>query len=91
MSGAEATKKKWLAPAVEDSREMCFQQGKAYVYEPRDEPGIIITEWPNGVVDRKCMRTLTKTRRWPDGCLESGPAEVEWDFPHWPKSTGPER
>ena len=47
----------WPEPADAASREMCFQQGKACVYEPEDEAGVILTEWPNGVVDRKYVRT----------------------------------
>ena len=78
----------WPEPADAASREMCFQQGKACVYEPEDEPGVIMTEWPNGVVDRKYVRTGTRTRRWPDGQLETGPAEADWPFPHWPRSAG---
>ncbi len=33
-----------VVPAVEDSREICFQQGKPCVYEPEEELGTIITE-----------------------------------------------
>ena len=87
MSGADETGKEWQIPAVEDSREVCFRQGKACVYTPEEEPGIIVTEWPNGVVDRKCLRNQTKTRRWPDGVSETGPADADWPFPHWPRAT----
>ena len=28
-----------------------FLVGKAFVYQPEDERGTIVTEWPNGVID----------------------------------------
>lgn len=89
MSTTQSTEMEWLVPAVEDSRQVCFGQGKAFVYEPKDEPGTIVTEWPNGVVDRKCLRRQTKTRRWPDGSEETGRADIRWPYPHWPRPTGP--
>ena len=87
MSEAQGPEDEWLVPAVEDNRQMCFEQGKACVYEPDDERGIIVTEWPNGVVDRTCLRTKTTTRRWPDGSEETGSEDGEWEFPHWPRPT----
>ena len=52
-----------LVPAIEHSREISFQQGSPCVYEPEDEPGIIVTEWPNGVGDHDLPEMKTRTRR----------------------------
>lgn len=71
-------------PAVEDSRAMCFQQGKPCIYASPDDPGVIITEWPNGTVDRKELAANTRTRHWPDGTIQTEPADAELTFPHWP-------
>ena len=75
---------RWLAPDSEDSREMCFEQGKPCIYEPEEELGVIVTEWPNGVVDRYTLATGARIRRWPDGTEDSSAAEGE-RFPHWPR------
>ncbi len=76
-----------IVPEVEDNREICFEQGKPCVYAPDDEPGIIMTEWPNGVIDRWCLETNTETRHWPDGTTETVPGNTPLPFPHWPRST----
>ena len=44
-------------PATEDSRTMCFRQGKACVYASEEDGRIIITEPPGGVVERLDTRT----------------------------------
>ena len=72
-------------PAVEDNREMCFEQGKACVYEAEDDPETIVTEWPNGVTERSCTRTGTKTRTWPDGLVETAAEDADWEVPKWPR------
>ena len=74
-------------PAMQDSRRMCFEQGKACVYEPEGEDDVIMTEWPNGVVDRHDLRAGTMIRRWPDGTTETHPdsAPETRAFPHWPR------
>ena len=74
-----------LVPEVEDSRKICFQQGKACVYEPNEEQGTIVTEWPNGVVDRKNLEANTRTRHWPDGTTETTAGDTPVAFPHWPQ------
>ena len=28
-----------------------WSDSQAFVYEPEDEAGVIVTEWPNGVID----------------------------------------
>ena len=58
-------------PAHEDGRAMCFAQGKPCTYESDTDPDSIITEWPNGVVDRMNIPTNQVTRRRPDGSTES--------------------
>ena len=81
-----------LVPAIEDSREIRCQQGKPCVYEPDHEPGIIVTEWPNGVVDRDSLETKTRTGRWPDGTIETVPADTPLTFPDWPsQEASPQR
>ena len=56
---------------------MCFQQGKPCVYEPEEEPGIIVTEWPNGVVDRQGLRGSTRRAGSGTTCRPTtGPEEV---------------
>jgi hypothetical protein len=80
------TRGELIVPEIEDSRRMCFEQGKACVYESEDEPGVIVTEWPNGVIDRKCLKTDTRTRHWPDGTTETTPGEAPLTFPHWPQA-----
>ena len=39
-------------PAAEDSRAMCFRQGKACVYASEEDGTIIIAAPPGGVVER---------------------------------------
>lgn len=74
-------------PTVEDSREMCFQQGKPCIYAAPDDPDVIVTEWPNGTVDHKDPTANTRTRRWPDGTIDTQAADTPATFPHWPRST----
>ena len=50
---------------------MCFSQDKACVYEPEEDLGTIVTEWPNGVIDRHNLETKTRVRHWPDGTTET--------------------
>ena len=38
-----------------DSRRMCFEQGKAFVYMPPDDDSRVITEWPNGVIEQHVL------------------------------------
>ena len=72
-------------PDTEDNREICFEQGKACVYEPEDEPGIIVTEWPNGVVDRHHIEEKTRIRHWPDGTTENRHEDDPVEYPVWPR------
>ena len=70
-----------LDQLTEDNREICFEQGKPCIYEDEDQADSIVTEWPNGVIDTKDMKTGTTIRAWPDGSrtkLRSKP-----QFPHW--------
>ena len=60
---------------------MCFQQGKPCVYQSEDRPGTILTEWPNGVVDEVRVGGDTRTRRWPDGGVETTPRRRAADRP----------
>ena len=53
-----------------DSRRMCFEQGKAFVYMPPDDDSRVITEWPNGVIEDHLLADDTITRTWPDGRVE---------------------
>ena len=70
-----------------DSREMCFKQGKACVYQSETDERIIITEWPNGVVKRHNTETKLVTRSWPDGYEETYPEGSPRDrmYPHIPR------
>ena len=70
---------------VEDNRQMCFEQGKACVYMPDEEGGIILTEWPNGTVDSHDLGAETTTRRWPDGAQETRSDREPFGYPHWPR------
>ena len=70
---------------AEDSRQMCFEQGKACVYESETEPDTIMTEWPNGTIDRHGLEAKTRTRRWPDGSEETVSDDEPLTFPHWPR------
>ena len=67
-----------------DSRQMCFEQGKAFVYMPRGDQSRVITEWPNGVVDDYLIADKSITRRWPDGRVQhfapDDPASKEYPF-----------
>ena len=69
----EADRTELIVPEIEDSREICFEQGKPCVYEPDNEPGIIVTEWPNGIIDRWDEKTDTETRHCPDDTTETVP------------------
>lgn len=72
---------------VMDNRTLCFSQGKPCVYLSHDEPQgsepgavrpkVIVTEWPNGVVERLRVDTQRVTRTWPDGRVE----EIDGDDP----------
>ena len=49
---------------------------------------MIVTEWPNGVVDSYTVATGARIRRWPDG-TENPQSEAEAvTFPHWPRPKG---
>lgn len=50
-----------------DSRRMCFDQGKPFVHMPSEESEVVITEWPNGVIDEFRIDDESMTRSWPDG------------------------
>ena len=39
-------------PDLEDNRKVSFEQDQACVHEPGDELGIMVTKWPNGVLER---------------------------------------
>lgn len=66
-----------------NNRDMCFQQGKACVYELDSDPNVIRTEWPNGTIDDYRIGEDSYTRRWPDGTVETMPEPVS--CPEWPK------
>lgn len=68
----------------QDGREMCFSQGKPCVYQSEADENAIITEWPNGVVERMDTRTNTVQRTWPDGSIETFAAGSRRDatYPH---------
>ena len=68
-----------------DSRRMCFEQGKPCIFESESEPNTIVTEWPNGTVDRHDLKSRTRTRRWPDGSSETMNDGTHFEFPHWPR------
>ena len=63
------------ARPAEDGREMCFSQGKPCVYQSETDEDTIITEWPNGVVERLDGSTNMVTRTWPDGTTETFPGD----------------
>ncbi|MCY4509670.1 MAG: hypothetical protein OXG35_22300 [Acidobacteria bacterium] len=69
-----------------DSRELCFSQGKPCVRQSESDPNTIVTEWPNGVVEDLDLRSMTVTRRWPDGATETFPEDsLENErYPHRP-------
>ena len=82
--GGESVREAGLVvPEVEDNRELCFRQGKACVYEPKEEHGIIVAEWPNGVVDRFDVQGKTRTRHWPDGTTETQHEDEPITYPLW--------
>ncbi len=60
----------WPDSPKTDSRRMCFEQGKAFVYMPPDDDSRVITEWPNGVIEDHLLADDTITRKWPDGRVE---------------------
>lgn len=66
-----------------NDRDICFSQGKAYVYrlDPPDSD-IIRTEWPNGVIDDHRIGENTCTRRWPDNKVET--VRKPASYPEWP-------
>ena len=72
-----------------DSRQMCFQQGKAYVWMT-DDDAEIVSELPNGVVMRLCLADDTVVRTWPDGRVDQyrkgAPEDLE--YPYIPPPTG---
>ncbi len=82
-NGAAARAGSRLRPE-EDGREMCFGQGKPCVYESETDENTIITEWPNGVVERLDGSTNMVTRTWPDGTTEtfSGDSSQNKTYPH---------
>ena len=80
-----------IVPESEDNREICFEQGKPCVFQPDAEPGIMVTEWPNGVIDRWWPETDTRTRQWPDGTTGTAPAERPLGFPAPAADNGPDR
>ena len=71
---------------TEDNRRMCFEQGKACIFQSESEPDTIVTEWPNGTVDRHNLLARTRTRRWPDGSSDKISDASDFDFPHWPRA-----
>ncbi len=66
-----------------DARKMCFEQGKSFIYMDED-PDIIITEEPNGVVERLKLSTKMIERTWPDGRVEhfrkGDPQSLEYPY-----------
>lgn len=81
-----STTEQQVGPAVadaEDNRRICFEQGKACVCEPENEPGIIVSEWPNGVVDRHHLDEQTRIRHWPDGTTQAQHEDDPVEYPVW--------
>ena len=60
----------WVLDSDMDSRRMCFEQGKAFVYMPSEDGDAIIPEEPNGVVEHRRISDGTVTRTWPDGPVD---------------------
>ena len=56
-----------LTAPLPDSRQMCFEQGKALVCMRDGDDEHIFTEWESGVVDREHIATGATTRYLPDG------------------------
>lgn len=81
----EASRTELIVPDVEDNHEICFEQGKPCVCEPDDEPEVIRTDWPNGVIDHWDEETDTETRHSPDGTTETTRSNTPLPFPHWPR------
>lgn len=69
---------------LEAMRRVCFGQGKACVYEPDDLEGVVITEWPNGVIDEHHVEEEHIMRCWPDGREEefASSAAQAHEYPH---------
>ena len=59
-------------PAAEDSRAMCFRQGKACVYASEEDGRTIITEPPRAVVERLDTRDGQITESDPTAANASG-------------------
>ena len=53
-----------------DSRRICFERGKAFVFMPDEDSDLIIAEDPNGVVEHGRISDATVTRIWPDGRVD---------------------
>ena len=69
---------------IDEMRRVCFGQGKACVYMRDDAPGVVFTEWPNGVVDELRVEDDRVTRKWPDGHREQFDASAQraHSYPH---------
>lgn len=84
MESLERAEKSKRNAEIEEIREMCFSQGQPCTYNPRDDPEVIITEWPNGVRDTLNIETKEVERAWPDGrrtTLAAGSPEHR-TYPH---------
>ena len=70
-------------PRSWDARKMCFEQGKACVY--LNDQNIIVTEWPNGVVERCALDGDMVEQRWPDGRVRHfhENSEEAKSYPHY--------
>ncbi|MCY3815854.1 MAG: hypothetical protein OXG59_06130 [Gammaproteobacteria bacterium] len=62
-----ATPHSLLNAPLPDSRQMCFEQGKALVYMRAGDDEHIFTEWANGTLDREHIATGATIRHLPDG------------------------
>ncbi len=71
----------------EDSRRLCFEQGRACIYRDQEDPDIITTEEVNGVVSRHQVSTGKITRTWPDGRVEHfhKSDQQNLEYPHIPR------
>lgn len=49
---------------------MCSEQGKPFVHMEHEDAAVVITEWPNGVVDAFQIADESMVRSWPDGKRE---------------------
>ena len=76
----------WILDSDMDSRRICFEQGKAFVYMPDEDGDVIIAEEPNGVVEHRRISDGMITRTWPDGRVDhfrrGDPQDLE--FPYIP-------